>query len=125
MLTFLFVNVAWVFFRAPDVTSAVKLLKTAVTGGLAMPQSWLMQGVLSKEVGAVQLLLPALKPWISRMLALVLFGAGLAASLLPGNTIRRMDAFRPTAWRAVALCVLTAWALLSFNGVVTFIYSNF
>jgi D-alanyl-lipoteichoic acid acyltransferase DltB (MBOAT superfamily) len=27
LLTFLFVNVAWVFFRAPDVSSALSLLK--------------------------------------------------------------------------------------------------
>lgn len=33
-LTFLFVNIAWVFFRAPDCTGALELLGRAVTGRL-------------------------------------------------------------------------------------------
>jgi hypothetical protein len=125
VLTFAFVNLAWVFFRAPDIVSAVELLKTAVTGGLAMPQAWLTQGVLSKEVGAVQLLLPALKPWTSRILTIVLFGGGLLASLPERNTIRAMEDFKPTFWRGVLLCLVTVWSVLSFSGVATFIYSNF
>lgn len=125
VLTFAFVNIVWVFFRAPDFASAVTLLRAAFTGGLAAPQAWLVRGILSKEVGAMQLLWPALKPWTSRIITVVLFGGGLLASLLPGNTIRKMDSFRPTVWRAAALCLLTVWAILSFSGVATFIYSNF
>lgn len=125
VLTFAFVNVAWVFFRAPDLSGAFELLKAALTGGFAVPQSWLMQGVLSKEVGALQLLFPALKGWASRIVVLVLFGAGLLVSFRRENTIRKMDAFRPTFWRAVVLCVLMTWSVLSFSGVATFIYSNF
>ena len=124
-LTFAFVNLAWVFFRAPDLASAVDLLKAAVTGGLTMPQPWLVQGVLSKEVGAVQLLLPAMQAWMPRILIVTLFGGGLLVSLPENNTVRAMDDFRPTVWRAVWLCVVMAWSVLSFNGVATFIYSNF
>jgi D-alanyl-lipoteichoic acid acyltransferase DltB (MBOAT superfamily) len=125
LLTFAFINIAWVFFRAPDITSALELLKTAVAGGLAMPGSWLMQGVFSKEAGAVQMLVPALKSWLPRLLAVGLFGAGALASLLPGNTIRKMENFCPTVWCAAVLCLLTVWSILSFSGVATFIYSNF
>jgi len=124
-VTFAFVNVAWVFFRAPSVAAAVELLKTAVVGGFAMPASWLVQGVLSKEVAAVQLLVPAAKAWMPRILSVVLFGGGLLVSLLPGNTIRKMEDFRPTVWRAAVLCLLLSWSILSFSGVATFIYSNF
>ena len=37
-VTFLFVNVAWVFFRAPDFSGALELLGRAVSGGLAITQ---------------------------------------------------------------------------------------
>ena len=47
------------------------------------------------------------------------------AALLPGNTIRRMDAYRPRWWRTALLSLGTAWSILSFTGVVSFIYSNF
>ena len=59
-LTFLFVNIAWVFFRAPDCAGALELLGRAVTGGLAKPEAWLLEGLFAEETGAVQMLLPAL-----------------------------------------------------------------
>ena len=50
-LTFAFVNLAWVFFRAPSLGGAWELLSAAVTGGLARPEAWLLEGVFSKETG--------------------------------------------------------------------------
>ena len=124
-LTFLFVNVAWVFFRAPDLASAVELLRAAVTGGLAGPESWLLSGLFSKETGALRLLLPSLTPWEDALRLVLLYGAGLAAALWPRNVQERMDAFRPTVRLGLGLGVLTLWCVLSFTGVTTFIYSNF
>ena len=124
-LTFAFVNLAWVFFRAPDMASALALLRQAVTGGLALPRDWLVQGLYGKESAALGILLPGLKPWLNTAKFCALFLAGTVAALLPGNTIRRMDAFRPTFWRTALLSLGTAWSILSFTGVVSFIYSNF
>ena len=61
-LTFLFVNLAWVFFRAPDCAGALELLSRAVTGGLAKPEAWLLEGLFTDEISAVQMLLPAVTP---------------------------------------------------------------
>lgn len=124
-LTFAFVNLAWVFFRAPDMASALALLRQAVTGGLALPRDWLVQGLYGKESAALGILLPALKPWLNTAKFCALFLAAAVAALLPGNTIRRMDAFRPRWWRTALLSLGTAWSILSFTGVVSFIYSNF
>ena len=124
-LTFAFVNLAWVFFRAPDMASALALLRQAVTGGLALPRDWLVQGLYGKESAALGILLPGLKPWLNTAKFCALFLAGTVAALLPGNTIRRMDAFRPRWWRTALLSLGTAWSILSFTGVVSFIYSNF
>ena len=44
---------------------------------------------------------------------------------LPVNTAARMEQFRPKWWQAAALAVLTAWSVLSFTGITTFIYSDF
>ena len=124
-LTFAFVSFAWVFFQAPDIPSALALLRRALTGGLALPGDWLTQGLFDRESAALGILLPALKPWLGPVMLCALFLAATAAALLPGNTIRRMDTFRPTPWRAVLLSLGTAWSILSFTGVVRFIYSNF
>ena len=124
-LTFLFVNAAWVFFRAPDLSSAAELLKAALTGGLAKPEPWLVENLFSKEISALDLLLPALHPWLNILRITGLYGAGLLAALWPRNVQERMDAFRPTVRLGLGLGVLTLWCVLSFTGVTTFIYSNF
>ena len=124
-LTFLFVNLAWIFFRAPDLSSALALLRQAVTGGLAWSGDWLGTALFEKEGAALGILLPGLSPWLDRLKLAALLAAGTVAALLPGNTIRRMETFRPTAWRAALLSLGAAWSILSFTGVVSFIYRNF
>ena len=96
-----------------------------MTGGLALPRDWLVQGLYGKESAALGILLPALKPWLNTAKFCALFLAATVAALLPGNTIRRMETFRPTFWRTALLSLGTAWSILSFTGVVSFIYSNF
>lgn len=124
-LTFLFVNVAWVFFRAPSLGAAGTLLRAAVSGGGGVPLEVLTAGVLDSEVTAVTTLLPELAKAMPALSLTVLLAVGMAAALWPGNTIQRMDGFRPTAGRAVLCGAGLVWAVLSFSGVTTFIYSNF
>ena len=124
-LTFAFVNIAWVFFRAPGVSQALTLLRTAVTADFRPPADWLMEGVFAKEAAALGMLFPDLIPWVSPALTFALFALAALAALWPRNTARRMETFPPAPWRAAALALLTAWSVLSFTGVTTFIYSNF
>ena len=123
--TFLFVNLAWIPFRAPSLEAMGAVLRAAVSGGFARPEGWLLSGLLTAELDAVRTLLPALAPALGGALLAGLYGAGLLASLLPGNTIRRMDTFRPTAWRCGAVCALLTASVLSFSGQTSFLYSNF
>ena len=124
-LTFAFVNIAWVFFRAPGVSQALTLLRTAVTADFRPPADWLMEGVFAKEAEALGMVLPALRAWTAPALTLGLFAAAMLAALWPRNAVRQMDAFKPAAWQAAALALLAAWSVLSFTGVTAFIYSNF
>lgn len=124
-LTFAFVNVAWVFFRAPGVSQALALLKTAVTADFRPPADWLMADVFAKEAEAFGMVFPALRAWTAPALTYGLFAVAMLAALWPRNAVRQMDAFQPAPWRAAALALLMAWSVLSFTGVTTFIYSNF
>ena len=120
-VTFLFVNVAWVFFRAPDFSGALELLGRAVSGGLAKPEEWLLSGLFSKEIGAVELLIPGAADWVNILRVIGLYGIGLLAALWPRNTITQMDRFRPTLWRGAVLVIGLTWSILSFTGITTFI----
>ena len=124
-MTFLFINLAWVFFRAPDVSSALLLLKTAVTGGMGGIRLWLVNGLFRREISALELLLPVIGPYTAYLRVALILGIGLLAALWPRNVIRQMDTFRPN-WRS-GLYVLawTVWAILSFTGVGPVLYSNF
>ena len=125
-LTFLFVNLAWVFFRAPDLDGAAQLLSAAFGGGGALSvAAQLTEGLFSREMEALELLAPALAPAAAAAGLAVLYGAGLAAALWPRNVQERMETFRPTVRLGLGLGVLTLWCVLSFSGVAAFIYSNF
>lgn len=125
-MTFALVNIAWVFFRAPSLQSAADLLKAAFCGGLARPDTAVVfTGAFKMETQALEVLAPALSGWGVPICTAALYAVGLLAVLLPGNTIRRMDTFRPTFWRGLLLCLLFAWTILSFTGITTFIYANF
>ena len=125
LLTFFFVNMAWVFFRAPSLSGALALLKAAFAGGLCFPSSRLLNGVLPNEAAALGILLPALEPWAGLLLTLLIFGAALTVVFWPRNMTEIMERFEPVSWRCAVLAALAAWSILSFTGVETFIYSNF
>lgn len=120
--TFLFVNLAWVFFRSPSLTAAGTVLRAAFIGGVGLPP-WLTEGLLSSEAEALNVL--GLGGRAGFLLLAAVYLVALTAALKPGNTIRRMETFRPTFGRCAVCCVLLVWATLSFSGVATFIYANF
>ncbi len=121
-LTFGFVNLAWVFFRAPDLDTAGTVLRQALLGGWGLP-AWLTEDLLPSEAQALRVL--GLGGRAGTALLAAVFAAGLAAALKPGNTLRRAETLRPTAGRCALCCLLLCWAALSFSGVTTFIYANF
>lgn len=121
-MTFAFVNLAWVFFRAPTVSAAGQMLAAALTGGGGIPP-WLAEGLLASEADALGVL--GFGGHAGLALLLIVYGLALVLALKPGNTIRRMEDFRPTAWRCALACCILAGSVLSFSGVSTFIYANF
>jgi hypothetical protein len=124
-MTFLFVALAWVFFRAPSLTDAVALLRSAVLGGWGLPMKTLTDGFLDSELRAVTTLAPGLTAAAPGLALAGLLIAALVVALWPRNTIHQMERFQPAMGRGLALAALTAWSMLSFSGVSTFIYSNF
>lgn len=124
-MTFLFVNLAWVFFQAPSLSAAGALLRSAVCGGGGLPLEQLAAGALDSEATALRTLLPFAARAVPELVLAALFAAGLAVSLRRRSVIRRMEDFRPTPGIAVVCGALLAWAVLSFSSTATFIYSNF
>ena len=124
-MTFLFVNLAWVFFQAPSLGAAGMLLRSAVCGGWGLPLETLAAGALDSEAAALRTLLPALESWVPGLVVGGLLCVGLAVSFRRENVIRRMETVSPKPVGALLCGGLLAWAVVSFSSTATFIYSNF
>lgn len=128
LLTFVFVNIAWVFFRAESASQALALLGGLFQAGWGLPGPELAAAlpleVLSNALKYLQeLWMPGGRVLIY-WAPLMLLPAGLALLVCP-NPIVQAEEFRPTGWKA-ALCVLCLTAsVVFFSGVDTFIYANF
>ncbi len=102
-MTFLFINLAWVFFRAPDVSSALLLLKTAVTGGMGGIRLWLVNGLFRREISALELLLPVIEPYTAYLRVALIWGSGCWRLCGPGTSSVRWIRSVPTG-AAACMC---------------------
>ncbi len=124
-MTAVFLTVAWVFFRAPDLSGAMAMLRSAVAGGAALPGEALFSGVLDAEVTALGALLPGVKDAGAPLAAAAVVAVGAVVSLLPGSASERLKSFRPTAARLFWGVGISLWSLLSLSAMGSFIYSGF
>jgi len=101
-VTFLFVNVTWVFFRAENVDQALRILKgMAGMNGLGLDQ-------LSSFVFPI-----------------LLFAVFLPIVFFAKNSSERAEAFRPSVKTALGMAVLFIVSLLYLNRISEFLYFNF
>lgn len=128
LLTFLFVNAAWVFFRAENVTQALALLGDMVKGGWALPSPEFADALLLPEFEALatfaNLAGVGTQGIFYYWLPLLSLPVGMALLALP-NPLRQAQNFRPRAWKALVTVVALVWSVISLSGVATFIYANF
>ena len=125
LLCFGAVNLLWVFFRAPDLSSAFTLLRTACGNPFFLPADWISADLFTTEKEALFFLVPGAKEYFGSLVTLVLLALGLALSLLRRNAQHHMDDFHPTLLRAILTAVLLCLSILSFSQVSTFLYVNF
>jgi len=123
LITFNFVNAAWVFFRAETWADAIKVLRAmAGLSGVALPVSLAQYlGDLSSRgvTFAAQMMNGNLLP---AALAVVVF---MVVVLTVRNSIELKDSFRP-GWASAAVVITLAVAsILSLTRVSEFLYFNF
>lgn len=128
LLTFLFVNAAWVFFRAGTLDQALSLFADMARGGWALPSPEFADALLLPEFEALAALANLLGVGSQGMfyyvLPLLSLPAGMALLALP-NPLRQAESFRPRVWKALCVVAVLVWSVVSLSGVDTFIYANF
>ena len=125
-VTFVFLNVTWIFFRASNLEQAGMLLKKIVT-----PFEWKLQSGLMQQFDVLEftyieehvgVLLQFVKMYPQTHLLLFMF-IGLFVSLVPKNLYEKK--FKPGMGNALISIILLVWCIMSFSGVSTFLYFNF
>ena len=125
-LTFLYVNVAWVFFRAPSVGDAFHLFSDMAqcwfprfNTGLAkcfnIDEFWYVLKLLHLDGGTYSLYY---------LMAIILIGLLILVFFAP-NAAEWASRVRISVFTTLLICVLLVWCILSFEGVATYIYVNF
>ena len=127
VLTFLFVNIAWVFFRAASFEQAFALLGDLFLGGFESLPPALTGCYLTSEIKVVNQIL-GLDQIRLGVIAAVGFTLGaLALATLPKKTVLDQTGsdFRLTVPALLGTAFLLFWSALSFSGVGSFLYFTF
>ncbi len=101
LMTFMFVNLSWVFFRAANFAAAMKVLR-----GMFSLQGWALPKGIPNEAIA----------WVAIF---------LAVAALARNSMELKERFLPT-WRyALLVSGMAAWGLFNLSKVSEFLYFQF
>lgn len=125
-MTFLFVNAAWVFFRAENLSQAAGLFGQMLRGGFGLPKAGLYDAFNLDEFWYVMKVLHLTGLPNSGMYLCVCFLAvALAMVFFHKNAGEMAERFRPNTGNMLMMAVLFLWCVLSLSGVSTFLYFNF
>ncbi|MEA4924902.1 MAG: MBOAT family protein [Syntrophomonadaceae bacterium] len=123
-ITFNFVNIAWVFFRAETWDAALKVLAGMFgLNGIVLPAFMASRLGFLSEYGVAFMTLSAHFPCINQGIGLIaLF---LLISVFMKNSMEMKEKFQPNWKTALFISCLAVYAILNLNQVSEFIYFNF
>lgn len=126
LLTFIYVTVAWVFFRASSVKEAVTLLGRVFTGGKKAIATGISSCFQLDELWYVLKVTPVMKLSFAWDVCLWLFVAVSAVMIFfCPNAVRRTKDAKLGVMTTLLTAFLLLWSIVSFSGVSTFLYMNF
>ncbi len=126
VLLFLYVSVAWVYFRAESIAQANQMLSVAVMGKVQKMSMELAECFQVDELWYVIKVLHLDNMAYSRYILMwVLLAVGIYLAMIGRNAAQRMERVKYRAWTTVVFAVLTVWCVLTFSKVSTFLYFNF
>lgn len=123
-ITFLFVNVAWVFFRADSFDEAKLLFSSMFAGNFGRVNPNFLESFRRIEFKKILSMVnledrfPEITMWGMLAVALII-------ALLGKNSKNMMDKFKPSALNWILVVFLFVWSVFSLTGMSTFLYFNF
>ena len=129
LITFSFVNLAWVFFRAEHTGMAMDMFSQLFTGGFVPMNSALIATCIPTEFQLMQWLIlkaaPDLTFYSGCAVWLLLIAIGIYFSAFSKTVRQRCDNFTASGKKVAITVILFTWSVLSLSEVTEFIYVNF
>ena len=126
LLTFLYVNAAWVFFRSESIGQAFVLFRRMFTRGIALPQYALYDAFNLDEFWYVMKVLHLTNYSFSNYILMIVFTVVILFVTFFGKNVHELAKKWKMSWiSAAALAGIFIWCVVSLSGVSTFLYFNF
>ena len=124
LLTFIFVNITWVFFRAESIPAAFNILRTAFSFKFAPVDPIILNAFRTPEL--VQLMAFAnIEEKFPNIIPIGFMLVSTAIAFIPFNSKKMFEKFKPNALTLIFTIIFFIWSFLSLSGVSTFLYFNF
>ena len=128
LITFLFVNVAWIFFRADSLDDAFTIISRIGHLQFQPINADIIACFNCKEYQIVMSHIPEVNTVIAnnpQLMVALFMCIALAITLGCNNVNEQTLDFKPTYLKVIVLPILLVWCILSLSAVSTFIYVGF
>jgi len=124
--TFLYVNVAWVFFRAASLSQATEVLKKLVSFEFSkINRNFALCFQLDEFWYVIKVLGLDKYEWSVYLLMIAMLVVSLLIVFMAKTAVQVSERMKPNVVNTVVLAVLFIWCVLTFSEVSTFLYVNF
>jgi len=126
LFTFLYVMLAYVFFRANSVKDALYVISKMLHFSAGPIHPEVLESFAQPELAVLSDALSALGAAQPQLILLLIFLAiTLILAVFPKNSSQRLEGFSLSVKEGLFTAVLLVWCIFSFAGVSTFLYFNF
>lgn len=125
-MTFLYVNIAWVFFRSESIGQAFALFKRMIVGGIALPSEAVYDAFNLDEFWYIMKVLHLTDFAFSPYILMISFTVIILLLTFWGKNVQELaKASKMSVMSAMVIGIVFVWCVLSLSGVSTFLYFNF
>ena len=124
LITFTFINVTWVFFRADNFHQALTILRKAVSFDFSGFNMEFVTKIESPELVEIMDIL-SVRGAYPQVILVGWFAVVLILMLGSPNAYEKMKTFKPTVLTFIITLFLLVWSVFSMEGISEFLYFNF
>ena len=125
MITFGFVNISWVFFRADSIKDALQVVKYLFSGYYGEVPQTMISSMLLPEISTLITMIFGEGTIIMSLAMNLMFILCFVLAIQVKNVNEKLKTFSEDKHYPIIYAILLVWCIVSLSGVPTFIYVNF